>query len=107
MDGENVTMSRKGGVWDEMKRTLIWTIQQLNPGEICDIQAQFKCNVGMLSQTAGGGGGFESYKFPVLARCHGDTNFSKIDTNSDYNQEGSTPVQLDIERSATILFRKI
>ena len=112
MDGENVTMSRKGGVWDEMKRTLIWTFQKLDPGEIVDIQAQFKCNTeGGLSQShahvAGGGDGFGSFKFPVLARCNGDTNFSKIDMNSDYNDDGSSPVGLELERSATILYRKV
>jgi len=120
LDGENVTMSRKGGVWDEMKRTLIWNIPKLDPGEIVDIQAQFKNNTewGVSkskshdhanSATAGGGGydGSEFLKFPVLARCNGDTNFSKIDMNTNYNEDGSNPVGLELERLATVLYRKV
>ena len=98
-------MSRKGGVWDEMKRTLIWTIPKLNPGEIVDIQAQFKCNTTETGLSPSQS--FGSFKFPVLARCNGVTNFSKIDVNSDYNEDGSSPVGLELERSATILYRKV
>lgn len=109
VDGENVTMSRKGGVWDEMKRTIIWTIHKLDPGEIVDIQAQFKCKMqeGRGIQILSQNDLLSSIKFPVLARCNGDTNFSKIDMNSEYNEEGSNPVDLDMERSATILYRKV
>jgi hypothetical protein len=103
LDGENVTMSRKGGVWDDIKRSLVWSITKLDPGEIIDIQAQFKCNAeGGPSERD-----VESFKFPVLARCKGDTNFSKIDLNTDYNEDGSSPIGMDLKRSATILYRKI
>mmetsp|Transcript_9154 Transcript_9154/g.10670 ORF Transcript_9154/g.10670 Transcript_9154/m.10670 type:complete len:429 (-) Transcript_9154:3-1289(-) len=110
VDGENVTMSRKGGAWDGMKRSIIWTIHKLDPGEIVDIQAQFKCiqEGGVpLQNNSVGFESLSSLKFPVLARCNGDTNYSKIDMNSDYNEEGSNPVKLDMERSATILYRKV
>lgn len=103
LDGENVTMSRRGGVWNEMKRSLVWNVSKLDPGEIIDIQAQFKCN------TNGGASDrrFESHKFAVLARCKGDTSFSKIDLNTDYSEDGSCSVEMNLERSATILYRKI
>jgi hypothetical protein len=108
MDGESVTMSRKGGIWDEMKRTLVWIIPQLTPGETLDIQAQFKClpessDDGRYQDDMGAPGGCQ---FPVLARCNGNTTFSKIDLNSDYFEQGSSPVELEIERSSTVLYRK-
>eukprot|EP00536_Pseudo-nitzschia_multiseries_P006513 jgi/Psemu1/324367/estExt_fgenesh1_pg.C_1390017 len=111
-DGENATMSRKGGVWDEIKRTLTWSISNLTPGETVDIQVQFKNNTkrGALQSTAhaaGAGNGLESPKFPVLARCKGGMSFSKIDMNTDYNEDGSSPVGVELERSATVLYRKV
>jgi hypothetical protein len=101
IDGENVTMSRKGGVWDEMKRTLTWTIKELPAGDIIDIQAQFRCYNGVLLSMD------EWSKFPVLARCNGDITFSRINMNSDYTEKGSVPVELEVERSATVLYRKV
>lgn len=105
MDGENVTMSREGGVWDDMKRTLIWTIPKLKSGEIVDVQAQFKSDE--VHSKLAPGAGFESLKFPVLARCNGDANFSKINMNTDYTEDESNAVGLEFERSATVLYRKL
>mmetsp|Transcript_14488 Transcript_14488/g.33725 ORF Transcript_14488/g.33725 Transcript_14488/m.33725 type:complete len:397 (-) Transcript_14488:157-1347(-) len=98
LDGENITMSRKGGVWDEMKRTLVWKISKLEPGEIIDMQSQFQSNME---------GGSNESKFPLLAKCNGDTSFSKIDLNTDYTEDGVSPVHIDLERVATILYRKL
>lgn len=103
LDGESVTMSRRGGVWNDMKRSLVWNITKLDPGEIIDIQAQFKSNM----EEGPGEDNLGYFKFPVLARCYGDTNFSKIDLNTDYNEDGSCPVGMELEHSATILYRKI
>lgn len=100
MDGSSLTMSRKDGVWDAMKRSLTWTIQELAPGEIVDIQAQFKAIEGVSSSEA-------TSKFPVLARSSGITTFSRIDMNSDYTEDGSVPVDIDVRRSSTVLYRKI
>jgi hypothetical protein len=124
VDGERVTMSRKGGIWDEMKRSLVWTIQQLGPGETVDIQAQFKVVGGGQHGTAAGGSRItgrppppgmaavvgdhpSSSRFPILARCNGAAAFSKIDLNTEYAGEGSTPVDLRVERSATVLYRNV
>jgi hypothetical protein len=116
MNGESVTMSRQGGKWDAMKRTLVWKIAQLAPGETLDIQAQFQClpeppieGVGYqddMGISAPGSGGTSS--FPVLARCNGNGTFSKIDLNTDFSIEDGTsiPVELEIERLATVLYRK-
>jgi hypothetical protein len=100
MDGSSFTMSRKDGVWDTMKRSLTWIIQELAPGNIIDIQAQFKIIEGVSSSEA-------SSRFPVLARLKGNTTFSRIDVNSDYTGEGSVPVDIEVQRSSTVLYRKI
>jgi hypothetical protein len=100
MDGSSLSMSRKDGVWDEMKRTLTWTIQELPPGELIDIQAQFKVLAGVSSGDA-------SSKFPILARCNGKTSFSRIDVNSDCTVEGAIPVDIEVSRSTNVLYRKV
>jgi hypothetical protein len=99
-DGSSVIMSRKDGVWDAMKRSLTWIIQQLAPGEIIDIQSQFKSIEGVTTSET-------SSKFPVLARSTGQTTFSRIDMNSEYAKDGSVPVDIDVQRSCTVLYRKI
>ncbi|KAG7359800.1 hypothetical protein IV203_034898 [Nitzschia inconspicua] len=101
MDGSSLTMSRKDGVWDSMKRSLTWTIPKLLPGEIVDIQAQFKAREGVKQLTE------NSSNFPVLARSNGSTTFSRIDLNSDYTKDGNIPVDIDVQRSCTVLYRKI
>jgi hypothetical protein len=100
MDGSSFTMSRKDGVWDTMKRSLTWIIQELAPGKVVDIQAQFKAVEGVSPSEA-------SNTFPVLARSTGKNIFSRIDINSDYTADGSIPVDLDVQRSSTVLYRKI
>ena len=100
MDGSSLSMSRKDGVWDEMKRTLTWTVQELPPGELIDIQAQFKVIDGIT-------GADTASKFPILARCNGETSFSRIDVNSDFTEEGSIPVDLEVMRSTSVLYRKV
>jgi len=102
LDGESVTMSRRGGIWDELKRSLVWVLPELDAGEIIDIQAQFKSN----KERGPNERNLDYYKFPVLAKCNGDMNFSKIDLNTDYSEDGSI-VEIDLKRSATVLYRKI
>lgn len=99
VDGEKVTMSRSGGMWDEMKRSISWSIEKLDPGEIIDIQAQFGCADGFVNGMAA--------KFPVLVRCDGSMLFSRIELSTDYLEEESDPINLQIEQSARILYRKV
>jgi hypothetical protein len=100
INGDDVAISRKGGVWDSMKRTLSWTIPELPPGEVVDIQAQFPCMKGTYTNNA-------TPKFPILVRCLGNTVFSKIHLNADYTEDGSSPVHLQIEKSANVVYRKV
>jgi hypothetical protein len=104
MDGSSLTMSRKDGVWDAMKRSVTWIIRQLPPGDIVDIQAQFKAveGGGMVLPSLDG-----SSKFPVLARSTGTTTFSRIGVKSDYTEDGDIPVNINVRRLSTVLYRKI
>jgi len=95
-------MSRRGGVWDEMKRTISWTVERLDPGQALEVQLQFECMdngaVGGLRQTP---------KFPVLVRADCPTLFSSIDLNSDYSDGLHTPVKVRVHASGRILHRKV
>lgn len=106
IDGENnVSISRKGGIWDVMKRTLSWMIPELAAGEVIDIQAQFQCSTPINQQEASPPP--STPKFPVLVQCNGNTNFSKIHLETDYAEEGSDHVDLKVENIATVLYRKV
>ena len=78
VQGESVKMSRKGGVWDEIKRTICWTLQKLDPGEVLEIQAQFQSgNLQNLSDV--------NLQFPVLVRADVPYSFSGVGISTDYD----------------------
>jgi len=78
VEGEAVKMSRQGGVWDAMKRTICWTVDKLDPGEVLEIQAQFQSgNLKNLAQV--------DLQFPVLVRADLPLLFSRIDVSTDYS----------------------
>jgi hypothetical protein len=93
-------MSRKGGAWDEMKRTISWTVDKLDPGEALEIQAQFES----VDLPNGGGG---APKFPLLVRAEYATLFSSIELNSDFIDALSCPVKTKLTQSGRILHRKV
>jgi hypothetical protein len=93
VDAENVKMSRKGGVWEELKRTLSWRIDELEPGKALEIQAQFS----LLDKVD------KPPKFPVLVRCDYPSLFSGVELTVD---EGSS-VKMKLNESARILHRKV
>lgn len=118
VQGDTVKMSRKGGVWDEMKRTICWTVEQLEPGEVLEIQAQFQSgNLQNLAQV--------NLQFPVLVRADVPRLFSAVNIATYYHHdhkgnggdaaaegaEGETIVQKHIQhtlsQSTRILHRKV
>ncbi len=106
IQGETVRMSRQGGVWDGMKRTVTWTVEQLNPGEVLEVQAQFETiaaskngkDVEALLRTP---------KFPVLVRCDTVNLFSEIEITADYSDDLSSRIKMDLSKSIRILHRKV
>jgi hypothetical protein len=91
--GENCKMSRKGGSWEELKRTMTWCVDSLDPGEALEIQAQFP----MLEDSEKGA------KFPVLVRCDYPALFSNVTVAT---KEGAA-VQLQLSLSGSVLHRKV
>jgi hypothetical protein len=98
LNGYSVQMSRKGGQWEDMKRTLSWTLDRLAPGDSIDIQAVF-ANVQ--------NGNPVERRFPILLQCHGDELFSKVEARGNTVEEPSRPLKLDIAQETTVLFRKV
>jgi hypothetical protein len=98
--GDNVSMSRDGGVWDEMKRTLSWTIDELQPGEMVEIEAQFERLMASHNVST-------TPKFPVLMRCEGGAVFSGIYVSTDYSDSRSTKVNMKMIETSRIIYRKV
>ena len=98
LNGYSVQMTRKGGKWDDMKRTLTWIFDGLAPGESIDIQAVF-ANVQ--------DGQAIERRFPIMLQCHGDELFSKVQVHAYKILEASRPLRVDLTPRATIIFRKV
>jgi hypothetical protein len=96
VDGEKAKMSRRGGHWEELKRTLSWSVNELQPGKALEIQAQF----GLLPDA-------REPKFPILVRCDYPALFSSIEVSADAETEGSTPIRMILSPSSRILHRKV
>jgi len=101
MDGQSVRMSREGGMWDEMKRTLSWIIKRLDPGEALEIQAQFRATDGGAAQFS------PDTIFPVLARCEYAKLFSEVDIQSGVEDKLTIPVRAVVNVASTVLHRKV
>ena len=97
VNGESLSCSRKGGLWDGMKRTLFWTHGRLQPGEMIEIRAQFDCIDGGDSMVS---------NFPILTRCDGKSLFSRVELTSDYTDNQSFPVTLFVEQRSRVIYRK-
>ena len=106
VQGESVKMSRKGGVWDDMKRTICWTIDKLEPGEVLEIQAQFQS--GKLQNLA-----HVDLQFPVLVRADVSRLFSGISIATEYkdgddaDSSSIVAVKNMVSQCTRILHRKV
>jgi len=110
VQGETVKMSRKGGIWDDLKRTICWNARKLEPGEVLEIQAQFQSS----NHVVGG-----DLQFPILVRADVPHSFSGISvatktvvdggdsTNEDNNNEPEPTIKHTVTRSTRILHRKV
>jgi hypothetical protein len=92
VDGGHCKMSRKGGSWDELKRTLTWSIETLAPGEALEIQAQFP----FIEENE------RSPKFPVLVQCDYPSTFSKVIVSTKQDT-----IRIKLSTSGRIIHRKV
>eukprot|EP00593_Proboscia_inermis_P012602 CAMPEP_0171321834 /NCGR_PEP_ID=MMETSP0816-20121228/114593_1 /TAXON_ID=420281 /ORGANISM="Proboscia inermis, Strain CCAP1064/1" /LENGTH=265 /DNA_ID=CAMNT_0011820185 /DNA_START=3 /DNA_END=800 /DNA_ORIENTATION=+ len=66
--GDTVKMSRRGGIWDSLKRMLVWNVKELKIGAELGLQAQFE----IILNSGGDDNGIidtSALCFPVLLRC--------------------------------------
>jgi hypothetical protein len=90
--------SRSSGVWDEMKRTIVWTEEALEPGRAIEIQAQFNIIDSMSSS---------SNSFPVLVRCEFPALFSSVEVVEESQSDRDVPVDIRVFPSGRVLHRKV
>ena len=102
VNGRSGKLSRKGGIWDELKRTVSWTMDQMQPGQALEIQAQFEILEGDANTSLE-----RSPKFPILVRCEYESLLSCIEIKSEYHDSLSKPVQIELENSARVIHRKV
>lgn len=102
VNGRSGKLSRKGGLWDELKRTISWTIAEMPPGQALEIQAQFEILEGDANNSHA-----RSPKFPILVRSEYENLFSSVELKVDYHDSLSKPIQVELENSARVLHRKV
>ena len=105
VDGQSVRMSRQGGMWDEMKRTVSWSVAKLEAGEALEIQTQFTAVDG--GATTSGRKDRAPPKFPVLVRSDCSKLFSSVEVLGDFDDGFSSPIRVMPSSFSRILHRKV
>jgi hypothetical protein len=105
-----INNEKGGGIWDEMKRTLAYSCDQLAPGDIVDWHAIFPLQGG----SDGGGNGkiireeLGALAFPILLQCHGEDHlFSRLELEGNTYDPPLRKMALDVTRQTSVLFRKL
>ena len=93
VDGERCRLSRAGGSWEGLKRTVAWRVDEIAPGEALEIQAQFP----LVDPTT-----LKTPRFPVLVRCSYSTLFCGMEIET---ADLSQPIL--VEESGIVLHRKV
>lgn len=102
---EMIRMSREGGIWDEMKRTITWSIEKLVPGETLELQIQFVTGGQRQPQAATTTTTLPT--FPLLVRSEYPALFSAVEVVNEYYDTISPAIQLQTARAGRILHRKV
>ena len=102
--GDSVKTSREGSVWDAMKRVVAWSLDELEPGQSMEIQAQFELETALEPD----GPPRPHPKFPVLVRFDAtNAQFSDVQLNSELLDNQSLQVKVKLSRSVRVLHRKV
>jgi hypothetical protein len=96
--GSSARMSLPGGTWNEMKRTICWGVDSLEPGQALEVQLQFE-SMGERWE--------REPKFPVLVRADCPRLFSSLEVRSDYSDGLSRVVSTTVSTSGRVLHRKV
>ena len=103
-NNDNNDNNNSGAVWDEMKRTLAYSCNQLPPGEMVDWQAIFPREEGHDYNSNNN----NTALFPIMLQCHGhDHLFSRLEVTARTYEQPARPMNLDTTRRTSVLFRKV
>ena len=108
VSGETMKISLRGGVWDPMRRLIIWSAPSMKNGQTIEYQLQFEympVNANVLPA------------FPILVRCDADNQLSNVeievggetyyDANGDlYRQSEDTPYKMNLSKTYRLFHRK-
>jgi len=93
VNGERCKLSRSGGSWEELKRTVSWLVDKLEPGKALEIQAQFPLVEENTTKTP---------RFPVLVRCSYAPIFCGIEIEA-----GADSQPIEVNEAGHLLHRKV
>lgn len=88
--GDTIATQPPGGVWDEVKSSVVWCVSELGTGEKFQLQARFELMEASFS--------VDELSFPVLVRCQclyvqlSDVEFETIDRQDVFPAEIATKV---------------
>lgn len=97
-----------GAVWDEMKRTLAYSCDQLAPGEMMDWQAIFPREPSHDYNHTNHTDETDTARFPIMLQCHGhEYLFSRIEMTGRTYEQPARVMNLNMTRKTSVLFRKV
>ena len=112
VSGETMKMSLRGGVWDPMRRIIIWSSPCMKSGETIEFQLQFEYSGTNTSIN-------HVPIFPILVRCDSmDDQLSDVSINIGgetyydangvgHQQAGMSPYKMNLSTSYRLFHRKI
>lgn len=103
INGESLTTSPPGGVWNASKRSVIWCVSELSGGEKFQLQAKFEVDSNSSDHFEE-----EKPKFPVLVRCQCmSTQLSDIELEvSDIPQLTQADLRMKLARRFRLSHRE-
>lgn len=102
VSGESMKMSRKGGMWDSMKRVIVYKHHQLQMGETLEVQFQFNYLADNDSDN------ISIPSFPVLVRCDCfNDQLSTLNLEVVYAGDEELNVDFDFRTSYEVYHRKV
>ena len=105
VNGDTVRMSHQGGVWDPLKRLIVWSFENITAGTTMNLQSLFEFSKPVDEVLAEGQ---NAINFPVLVRCNtlkGQLSNIVVETTDIHNVAGS--IDTTLSRTFRVLYRKV
>jgi hypothetical protein len=101
--GESAKMSRQGGVWDPIKRVIVYKYEKIECGETVDLQMQFD----YVPSIRKDGQNAMLPRFPVLVRCNSmNESLSNVQLDVGGGDERAV-FEMHLDKSFQLFHRKI